>query len=289
MKKNFELITVVLIAHKSKEIVLNFIKNLSKDIKILVIDNSNDLDLENEINKKKNVKIKLMNNNGYGSAINYARTCIDTKYFFVFSPDVKNVDDEFIDIFVDGLKDIKLFGALGPRFLDVTEKSHKQSDIKEEVGEIESISGAAMFFETTIFDKIGGFDENFFLYFEETDYCKRAQEKGYKIYQINKTKVVHPKGVNMGGVVMTKNLNEVKNLEKLYSWHFMWSKFYYYRKHYSLPLTLLYFVPIILRIRFKIIFHILKGDKKNIEKYKARWSGLINSIYGKKSYLRVQN
>jgi N-acetylglucosaminyl-diphospho-decaprenol L-rhamnosyltransferase len=286
MKNNFELITIVLIAHKSKKIVLDFINNLSKDIKILVIDNSNDLDLKNEINKKENVKIKFMNNNGYGSAINYARTYIGTKYFFIFSPDVKNIDDKFIEIFVDKLKEIKTFGALGPRFLNVTEKSHNQSNIKKEIGEIASISGAAMFFETNIFDKIGGFDENFFLYFEETDYCKRAQKMGYKIYQINSIKVVHPKGKN-SGVVKTKNLNEVKDLEKLYTWHFMWSKFYYYRKHYGLILTLIFFTPIILRIKCRIIFYTLKRDKKNIDKYKTRWSGLINSINRKKSYLRA--
>ena len=288
MKDNFELITIVLIAHKSKKIVLDFINNLSKNIKILVIDNSNDQDLEYEIKKKENVKIKFMINNGYGSAINYARTYITTKYFFIFSPDVKNVDDKFIDVFAEKLKKIKLFGALGPRFLDVTKKSHKQSNLENDIGEIAFISGAAMFFETAIFDKIGGFDENFFLYFEETDYCKRARKKGYKIYQINSVNVVHPKGEN-SGVVKTKDLDEVKNLEKLYTWHFMWSKFYYYRKHYSLIWTLLYFTPIILRIKFRIIFHTMKGDKKKIDKYKTRWSGLINSINGKKSYLRVQN
>ena len=285
MKNKFELITVVLIAHKSKEIVLEFIDNLSKDIKILVIDNSNDLDLKSEIDKKENVKIEFMNNNGYGSAINYARTYINTKYFFIFSPDVKNVDDEFIEVFTERLKDIKLFGALGPRFLNVTEKSHKQSNIKKEIGEINSISGAAMFFETTIFDDIDGFDENFFLYFEETDYCKRAKKKGYKIYQINKAKVDHPKGENTG-VVKTENLDEVKKLANLYSWHFIWSKFYYYRKHYGFILALLYFIPIIIRIKFRIIYYILKKDKKNINKYKTRLSGLIDSITGKNSHLR---
>ena len=285
MKNKFELITVVLIAHKSKEIVLEFIDNLSKDIKILVIDNSNDLDLKSEIDKKENVKIEFMNNNGYGSAINYARTYINTKYFFIFSPDVKNIDDEFIEVFTEKLKDIKLFGALGPRFLNVTEKSHKQSNIKKEIGEINSISGAAMFFETTIFDDIEGFDENFFLYFEETDYCKRAKKKGYKIYQINKAKVDHPKGENTG-VVKAENLDEVKKFANLYSWHFIWSKFYFYRKHYGFVLALLYFTPIIIRIKFRIIYYILKKDKESINKYKTRLSGLIDSISGKNSHLR---
>ena len=190
-----------------------------------------------------------------------------------------------IEVFTEKLKDIKLFGALGPRFLNVTEKSHKQSNIKKEIGEINSISGAAMFFETTIFDDIEGFDENFFLYFEETDYCKRAKKKGYKIYQINKAKVDHPKGENTG-VVKAENLDEVKKLANLYSWHFIWSKFYFYRKHYGFVLALLYFTPIIIRIKFRIIYYILKKDKESINKYKTRLSGLIDSISGKNSHLR---
>jgi len=42
-----------------------------------------------------------------------------------------------------------------------------------------------MFFCSEIFDRNRGFDENFFLYFEETDYCFRSNKNDYKIYQIN--------------------------------------------------------------------------------------------------------
>jgi len=225
-------ITLVLISHKSKELILKFIKNLSNNFKILIIENSSDFQLENEIKNHKNVEIKFMNNNGYGAAINYARKFVKSRYFFVFSPDLKNVDNNLIEMFEEKVKIIKDFGALGPRFLNVTEKSHKQSNKYEEIGKINSISGSAMCFDTITFDKVGGFDENIFLYFEETDYCIRANKKGYKMYQINKATVEHPRGASEG-VVKTKNFREISNLEKLYSWHFVWSKYYVYKKHYG--------------------------------------------------------
>ena len=279
-------ITVVLISHKSRELILKFIKNLKENIKILVIENSSDFDLENEIQRYKNVEIKFMKNNGYGAAINYARTFILSKYFFVFSPDITSVDNKLIDTFIKKIKILKSFGALGPRFINVTEKSHKQSNINYEIGTIDSISGSAMCFDTSIFDDVGGFDENIFLYFEETDYCRRAKNKGYKIYQINETYVDHSRGAGVG-VVQTTNTNEINKLEKLYSWHFVWSKYYFLTKHYGKLFSLLYFVPVIVRILYRISLYKYKKNINKKEKYQARLNGLISSIKGMKSYKRL--
>tara|TARA_B110000027_G_scaffold122865_1_gene138208 strand:+ start:368 stop:1219 length:852 start_codon:yes stop_codon:yes gene_type:complete len=279
-------ITIVLISHKSRELILKFINNLSKNIQILVIENSSDFDLEKDIKDYKNVEIKFMNNNGYGSAINYASSYILTKYFFVFSPDIKNVDDKLISIFEEKAQIIKTFGALGPRFLNVTEKSHRQSNIKEEIGEINSISGSAMCFDKSVFDAIGGFDENIFLYFEETDYCMRAKKMGYKMYQINKMFVDHTRGAN-AGVVKAKNTNEVKKLEKLYSWHFIWSKYYLFAKHHGKLFSLVYFMPILIRILFRINLYKFKKDIDKKEKYQSRLNGLITSMRGLKSFKRL--
>jgi len=278
--------TIVLISHKSRELILKFINNLSKNIQILVIENSSDFDLEKDIKDYKNVEIKFMKNNGYGSAINYASSYILTKYFFVFSPDIKNVDDELISIFEEKAQIIKTFGALGPRFLNVTEKSHRQSNIKEEIGEINSISGSAMCFNKSVFDAIGGFDENIFLYFEETDYCMRAKKMGYKMFQINKMFVDHTRGAN-AGVVKAKNTNEVKKLEKLYSWHFIWSKYYLFVKHHGKLFSLLYFMPILIRILFRINLYKFKKDINKKEKYQSRLNGLITSMRGLKSFKRL--
>ena len=62
-----EHISIVLTAHKSKDLVINYIKNIYKEFHIIVIDNSNDLDLEKEIKTNyPNVTFHFMQNKGYG-------------------------------------------------------------------------------------------------------------------------------------------------------------------------------------------------------------------------------
>lgn len=280
-------ITIVIISHRSKKKVLNLIENISNRIKIIIIENSFDKSIENEISKLgKNIKIIFSENNGYGSAINLARKSVITKYFFVLNPDMQKIDDKLISVFCNSAKELNdNFGALGPRFENVSEKSHKQSNIYEKYGQIESISGSAMFFCTEIFDKNGGFDENFFLYFEETDYCFRSNKNNYKIYQINSQKVYH----KIGTSVETKNDKETKNLRDLYTWHFMWSKFYFFKKSYGKLFALIYFFPIFLRIIIRVLFYKIIKKQIKKEKYLLRLDALSNSIKGSKSFKRLND
>ena len=288
MESNLKNITIVLISHNSLELVTDFVNNLSNNIKIIVVDNSKDFKLKNELVNLKNVQVEFMENMGYGSAVNFARKFVKTKYFFVFSPDIKLVNDEFIDKFIQRLEKIAKFAAIGPRFLDVTEKSHKQSDPNKEIGKVDSISGSAMLFETKTFDYIGGFDENIFLYFEDSDFSKRAKKKGYDIYQLNIAKVKHRKGIGDNiGVVKVENTNQINKLENLYSWHFIWSKYYFYKKHYGRMISLIIFLPIVIRILFRIfLYKVTQNDLKK-EKYKNRLGGFINSLLGNKSSKRL--
>ena len=183
MIKSSKEVTIIIISHKSKKKIINLIKNISNAFKIIIVENSSDKSIEREFSKQgKNIQIIFSENNGYGSAINLARTHVATKYFFVLNPDMQKINDKLINDFYDSAKDLNdNFGALGPRFENVSEKSHKQSNINDKYGQIKSISGSAMFFCTDVFDKNGGFDENFFLYFEETDYCYRSNKNNFKI------------------------------------------------------------------------------------------------------------
>jgi GT2 family glycosyltransferase len=138
-----------------------------------------------------------------------------------------------------------------------------------------------MFINKKKFKEIGGFDNNFFLYFEEKDYCKIESNGGLKAYQINEIKVK-----TEGRSVLIKNKKEKKELNNILIWHFIWSKYYFTKKNYGLILSLLIFLPIIIRIILKIIFYQIINKKELIEKYKYRLNGLMNSIKGKNSSLR---
>ena len=145
------------------------------------------------------------------------------------------------------------------------------------------LSGACMFFNKSNFDLMGGFDENIFLYFDENDFCKRSI-KFDKNYQLNMIRVFH----DAGNSVISLTSDEKNDQDNLRNWHFIWSKFYYYRKHYGYIMALIIFFPIIIRTIFRIILYKFKNDNKNLSKYKTRWSGLINSIKNKKSFMRIQ-
>ena len=73
--KSFKEVTIVIVSYKSKKKILKFIKNLSENYRILIIENSDDKSIKYEIEKLfQNVEIYFTRNIGYGSSANYART-----------------------------------------------------------------------------------------------------------------------------------------------------------------------------------------------------------------------
>jgi len=272
--------TIILISYKSEKLILNFIKKLPKLIPIIIIDNSNSLLLEDIIKKEyPNLEVFVKNNDGVSSALNFAVKKIKTKYFLQISPDI-DFDYKDILVYLEFAKKLdNKFSAIGPRFLNVKKKGHQQISDKIEFGSINSIHGSCMFINKECFNKIGGFDENYFLYFEETDYCYRGRKLGYKSYQINKSKVrSQGRSVDLS--------TDSEKITNLLNWHFIWSKFYFNKKKYGKLISLLIFLPIITRIIFRIFLNKLIKDDKKLQKYKIRYDGLIYSIKGYKSNLR---
>ena len=277
-------VTIIILTHKSKNLALNYIKYLYKKFKIIIVDNSNDTDLKFEIlNNYPEVEIHLIANNGYGNAINYGSKFVKTEYFLISNPDITGIEKKSILDFVNAARKLNnKFSAMGPRFLDADPKSHKQTKDNNDISLMKFISGACMFFNKVNFDQLNGFDENFFLYFEENDFCLRSF-KINKNYQINNIKVKH----HVGTSVEIQNESEKIAQSNLRTWHFIWSKFYYYKKHYGFILAIIYFFPIIIRINFRVLFYKIKKDKKNIMKYEIRRSGLYSSILNHKSSKRI--
>ena len=277
-------LTVVLLSHKSKKLITRFVKEIYNKFEIIIIDNSNDRELEKEINQNySNITLKFIENNGYGAAINYASKLIKTNYFLVSNPDIEGINEKNILEFLTAAKNLDdKFSSLGPRYINADTKSHVQSDPTVEIAEMKFISGACMFFKKKTFDLLGGFDENFFLYFEESDFCLRAY-KIYKNYQINKIKIKHYTGTS----VQVESKEEKRELQKLYKWHFIWSKFYYYKKNYGIFYSLIYFFPIIIRTIVKLIFYTVFKNIEKKENYSIRLNGLLRSMRGLDSNKRL--
>jgi len=272
--------TIILITYKSDVFLFEFIKKIPRNFRVIIIENSNNHKMKKDIEKRySNIDVYLKENNGVGSALNYAVKKIKTKYFLQISPDI-NFDFNDILIFTDFAKKINdKFAAIGPKFLDLKKKGHKQISENVEYDSIDSIHGSCMFINKECYNKIGGFDENYFLYFEETDYCYRGKKLGYKSYQVNKSKV-RSKGRSVD------LSNDDEKISNILHWHFIWSNFYFNKKKYGKLISLLVFLPTMIRIIFKISLNKIIKNKKQLNRYKIRYDGLINSIKGNKSSLR---
>jgi N-acetylglucosaminyl-diphospho-decaprenol L-rhamnosyltransferase len=70
--------------------------------------------------------------------------------------------------------------------------------IPEQETPVDWISGASLMIRQRVLDQIGQFDETFFLYFEETDLCRRAVKAGWTNYYVPASRVMHIGGVSTG-------------------------------------------------------------------------------------------
>lgn len=95
--------------------------------------------------------------------------------------------------------------------------------------EVDWVPGAFSIIRREVFSRAGGFDEAFFLYFEEVDLCRRIRSLGYKVWYWPDLVVVH-----LGGESSKSNRHAVRSRwgSQLLLWSIR-SKYLYYRKHHG--------------------------------------------------------
>ena len=121
------------------------------------------------------------------------------------------------------------------------------------------------------------FDENFFLFLEEIDLCKRIKNKGGKIFIVQESKVKHLAKQASGNSL---------NIELCRNWHWMWSLFYYNHKHFGVwrayRVTIVKFISSVIKLMFAVILF----NKKIFLIHYFRLSGLLNAFFKKTAWLR---
>lgn len=70
--------------------------------------------------------------------------------------------------------------------------------IPDETMQVDWIAGASMMIRREVFEAIGMFDDRYFLYFEETDFCRRAALAGFPTYYVRESSVEHIGSVSTG-------------------------------------------------------------------------------------------
>jgi GT2 family glycosyltransferase len=219
----------------------------------IIIVNNSSAPLENDYHAFSNLTIFNNDcNNGFARACNFGAKMAKGDYLFFLNPDTElmfsNIDD-FLATF-----DLPKVGIIAPKLIDANKKTQSWSagysislwdTLKNNFGvvhskkawqsndtsEVDWVSGAAFVISKKLFDSCNGFDEKFFMYFEDIDLCKRVQQKKQKIFRSPRFTVMHLSGQSYRD-------NKKTQKENYYA-----SQDYYFKKHFGF--TTMFFLKLL--------------------------------------------
>ncbi|MCO6174794.1 glycosyltransferase family 2 protein [Flavobacterium sp. NRK F10] len=163
--------------------------------------------------------IESRSNNGFGKGNNLAVQQAKGEYVLLLNIDTVLQDN--LKPALDYVKTHKTVGALGINMLNGN-KEYLQAvgqfpnltnlfwmkrafqfdddfisgDFSKEIYEVDWLTGSFILMSKRIYDEIKGFDEDYFLYVEDVDFCKRIADLGYKRVFYSKQKYIHYVGFN---------------------------------------------------------------------------------------------
>lgn len=253
-------VSIILVNYNTRRLTCDCIDSIIKQTlgvsyEIIVVDNDSHDDSVDFI-KSNYPTVKLIEskeNLGFGRANNLGMESAQGKYFFLLNSDtilLNNAVKEFYDyseahpgfgalgsILLDknqkpchsygklptALRTLKDAIAVYLRFLKDKEKFHPK-EINEPL-EVEYITGADLWISRDVYNKTGGFDPEFFMYFEESDWQKRMGNAGLKRYIIPGPKIIHLEG---GSDNSECHIWSASRLENFYN-----SQKIYQKKHFN--------------------------------------------------------
>jgi GT2 family glycosyltransferase len=212
-----------------------------------------------------------------------------TDYAFIINPDVI-LEEATIDEIIYASKELKSFAALAPILNDENYPNYQLYQKKNILNEskvpfrVKSVDGFALVLnlkklnQLKNFKNFNYFDENFFLYLENDDLCKRINDNDEFIYVVPTSKIKH-----LGASAVDKKYEYQIELSR--NWHWIWSKFYFNKKHNGFFIAFLDGLPTFLSAVLKSIFYYFLNNKKK-DIYYHRMLGYLSALLGKKSNFR---
>lgn len=229
-------LSIIFVTYNSGNVIIDAIKSCyAPEFEIIIIDNNSIDDTIAKIRKNfpenhyPNVKlIKNHQNIGFGRANNKAIELASNDIILLLNPDVIMMPEQINELYqYIKIADIVAPNVIHPDSMESQQRidGRKKFDDKnltnEEVANgylmIDWLIGACMMFDRRIAPR---FDEQFFLYYEDDDFCKMAQSLAL-IFNIE---VKH----NSGNSTSNSDSEEMIYFK---AWHYAWSKCYYFQKH----------------------------------------------------------
>jgi GT2 family glycosyltransferase len=202
-------ITIIIVNYKSEKLIIQNLQIIKK-FPTIIINNSKTNEFNTLINDFKNIELILSDSNlGYGKANNLGVNKSKTPYVLIVNPDIllnEQLINTLYSTFINYNDDI---GVVGPALYDSNMKRRTNgsiSHIKKIRGRklynsinnipegnmcCDFLVGCCLFMKRDFFIELGGFDKDFFMYFEDNDLCDRIIKKGKTIIEVPSAKVIH--------------------------------------------------------------------------------------------------
>ncbi len=288
-------ISFVIVNYNSTELLINCLESIEKftsgiNYELIVVDNNSAIgDIETLLkNKDRITLIKNDVNRGFGAANNQGVKIAKGKYILLLNNDTILFENSIKKVFdfaetLDGKeiigcrllnedKTIQKSVYDFPTLLNVFtsnfflyllfprskyfNKYHLMNRGLNKITEADVVTGAFIFMSRKKFNELGGFDERFFFYMEDTDLCYRHKKDGGKVLYFPDTSIIHLKGKSAKDESWFKNKHQSISTLKFFQKHFNGIKF--------LLAILFHYTGLIIRIPLFILGGILTLNKKLI-------------------------
>jgi N-acetylglucosaminyl-diphospho-decaprenol L-rhamnosyltransferase len=202
-------ITIIIVSYESEKLIIQNLETLKK-FPTIIIDNSKSNKLSHLINDFKNIKLITPDLNlGYGKANNLGVNKSKTPYILIVNPDILLNEQLINTLYSEFLNYNDDIGVIGPSLYDSNMKrrtngsishvkkikgrklSNSLNNIPENNMCCDFLVGCCLFMRRDFFLELGGFDKDFFMYFEDNDLCDRIIKKGKTVVEVPSAKVIH--------------------------------------------------------------------------------------------------
>lgn len=261
-------LTLIIVSFNSADIIQRCqVEILSSNrYPVVLIDNASPDGSEERLRRQlpKAEVIAMPHNIGYGRAANVGLRTTATRYALLLNPDVKTTEKDIEHLLNHARKDTGNTAIWGP----ATERDDFTGASPRAV---RWVSGSAMLFDVEKIRTVRLFDENIFLFSEETDLCKRTLAAGYGILLCGDVFFDH-----LGGHASPYE----PAIEYMKWWHFGWSQCYRMTKHNECTI---WRNPHRKLLSYRLHSFLTVSGKKR-HKWKAKADGAAAFLCGEKAF-----
>ena len=146
MDLNLNNVTFIIVTYNSEQVINNCLDSLPKEASKIIIENSNNIETKNYLEKKyDNIKVFMSENEGMGASNNKGINKSSTQFVFVINPDTVFKNDTIKNIFEEA-KSIDDFAIISPVNTDINHPNYKSSGkiFTTNIIEADSVDGFAM-------------------------------------------------------------------------------------------------------------------------------------------------